>query len=492
MNLRNEIQESKDYLFLLLTSLLFFLLRLPSLFEPYWYGDEGIYHVIGAALRQGRLLYSGIWDNKPPLLYITYSIFNDQFAMRLVSLLIGLLTIVAFFYMARQLFLTKHSENKTQEEKMIYLSTLTFAILFGLPLLEGNIANSENFMLLPIIVAAILVLKFIQSRNPFLPLYSGFMLAIAFLYKIVAIFDLAAFSIILAITLTKKISLKSLLKTTQDILPLFIGFAIPLILTFIYFLIQGDILDFVNAVFRQNINYVGWGNKFFIPQGFLILKLAILGIWLTFIYVRKDKFSLAEIFIFTWIALATFNAFFSQRPYTHYMLVLLPSICLLFALTLKKHNQRVSLFLLVILIILLVKNFNFYKKTPFYYYNFLAFVIGSRDVPSYQAFFDRKTPNDYIMAQYINMHAQREDQLFVWGNNAQVYRLTDKLPPGRFTVLYHMSASQKTLEETKNVLEQAKPKYILLSSSKRATPFNLLDYIQRFSVGESILYERLF
>ena len=28
-------------------------LRIPSLFEPYWYGDEGIYLTIGQAMRHG-------------------------------------------------------------------------------------------------------------------------------------------------------------------------------------------------------------------------------------------------------------------------------------------------------------------------------------------------------------------------------------------------------------------------------------------------------
>ena len=46
------------------------LLRIPSWFEPYWYGDEGIYLTIGQALRKGVILYSQIHDNKPPLLYM--------------------------------------------------------------------------------------------------------------------------------------------------------------------------------------------------------------------------------------------------------------------------------------------------------------------------------------------------------------------------------------------------------------------------------------
>ena len=45
-------------------------LRVPSLFEPYWYGDEGIYLTIGRAMRGGMELYKEVHDNKPPLLYV--------------------------------------------------------------------------------------------------------------------------------------------------------------------------------------------------------------------------------------------------------------------------------------------------------------------------------------------------------------------------------------------------------------------------------------
>ena len=43
---------------------LFVVLRFPSLFEPNWYGDEGIYQSIGFGLRSGRQFYTGVWDNK--------------------------------------------------------------------------------------------------------------------------------------------------------------------------------------------------------------------------------------------------------------------------------------------------------------------------------------------------------------------------------------------------------------------------------------------
>src|SRR3990167_11223703 len=134
-----------ENIFLGVIGSLFALLRFPSIFEPYWYGDEGIYQVIGVALREGRVLYSEIWDNKPPILYLIYAIFSgEQFYVRLASLIVGIGTIVVFYYLAIKIFKNLYS---------IYFSTAFFALMFSLPVLEGNIANAENFMLLPVIGA---------------------------------------------------------------------------------------------------------------------------------------------------------------------------------------------------------------------------------------------------------------------------------------------------------------------------------------------------
>src|SRR5690349_2456022 len=170
-----KIEKDKAFWALLAISFFFFLLRLPSLIEPNWYGDEGYYQVIGMALNHGSLLYSQIWDNKPPLLYIIYAIFHgDQFSVRLASLFVGLFTTWAFYYLAKKLF---------NHEKTSIITTSIFALLFATPLIEGNIANAENLMLFPITLAAILVYKIsnpnykLQTTN--YKLFAGLLLGIA-------------------------------------------------------------------------------------------------------------------------------------------------------------------------------------------------------------------------------------------------------------------------------------------------------------------------
>src|SRR3989344_5715481 len=125
--LKEEI--SRSYFFLSLSLVVFSFLRLPSVIEPYWYGDEGIYQVIGNALNKGRILYSGIWDNKPPLLYYIYaSLGSDQFLVRLVSLIFGVASIVVFYFLAEKLLKTRLA---------VYSATGIFAVFFASPVIEG-------------------------------------------------------------------------------------------------------------------------------------------------------------------------------------------------------------------------------------------------------------------------------------------------------------------------------------------------------------------
>ena len=64
--MRQLLDKPRELAALLAISFSFFLLRFPSLFEPNWYGDEGIYQAIGIAMREGRMLYSEIWGRDFP------------------------------------------------------------------------------------------------------------------------------------------------------------------------------------------------------------------------------------------------------------------------------------------------------------------------------------------------------------------------------------------------------------------------------------------
>lgn len=493
MKLLKRLQGSKEFIFLILTLFLFFLLRLPSLFEPLWYGDEGIYQVIGTSLNNGKLLYKEIFDNKPPLLYWLYSFFHsDQFAIRLASLIFGMLSVLIFFLLSKKLFKNK--------KNIQYLTTFIFALLFGLPILEGNIANAENFMLLPIIISAILILNaqkqnsnrsFINHSsfilNPYF--FSGFLLGLAFLFKIVAIFDFLAFFVfcfILNFSSSKKeIKLSRIL----------VGFLLPIFFTILFFALKGALPDFIRTTFTTNISYVSYGNRIGSFPLLLFVKLALLGIFTMYLFAKRKKIHENSLFILIWFAFSLFNAFFSQRPYTHYLLVLIPSLSFMIgAILFDKKNQKAIAIIFLIALITLIKGFGIPRlnKNISYYQNFLSYMKGEKSMDSYQAFFDKDTPFDYEIARFIRPKISKNETIFVWGNNAQLYQLVGVIPPTKYIVAYHITSYKDAAASTKNAINKIKPKFIVLMPNQQIIPFSLMNYSEKIKINNAIIYERLF
>lgn len=497
MSLLKKLEKSLDVWFVIIFLILFFFLRLPSLIEPYWYGDEGIYQTIGIVLNQGGLLYRDVWDNKPPLLYFFYSFLDsDQFNLRMISLIFGAFGVVSFFMLSKKL-LTKPAVYRTVSG--------VFALFFGLPLIEGNIANAENFIIPLVVFSAYLLTKHLsgKKREPLVIFSVGFILGMAFLIKIVALFDFLAFLIILLIVNSpKKInadSLKNHLRNKAgDVLLFVLGFIIPFLFTIFYFYINGSLLLYINSMFFSNIDYVGWGNRLSIPLSLLHVKIMILGLSLFIIFLKRKTIVFpAFIFILIWFAFSLFNTFFSQRPYPHYMLTLLPSYCLLLGsifLYGKVKNQLLLIFLVSSIVV-----FNYFslfstrsiEKNVNYYANFLDYSLGQKDTNSYRAFFDRNTPRDYLIADFIEMNSMKEDGIFVWGNNAQLYKLTGKTPPGKYTTLYHIVQYPDGIANTKLGLKKMNPKFIILVSENPAFPFSLYNYRERINIQGAKIYERI-
>ena len=482
-----------EELFLGIIVSVFALLRLPSLLEPYWYGDEGIYQTLGLGIDNGRLLYRDIFDNKPPILYLLYGLLNsDQFLLRFVSLFFGLISVLTFFALCKRILKNKNAS---------FIATFIFALLFDLPIVEGNIANAENFMLFFNILAGLLVLKStdtdISTTKNKLLFLAGLLISISFLFKIVGVFDFAAFFIFLFfINFSKNFKdifrLENIYRQLRKLMPLIIAFVIPITFVTVYFILNDSFSYFLKAAFSNNIGYVGYGNTFIIPQGLLLIKLLILFTGLLFVFIKRESLGKERIFVYIWFFFSLFNAFFSQRPYTHYVLVVVPSFCLMLGLIMLKNKYlKTDLLIFVISTFFLLTQFSYYAKTVFYYQNFVQFIAGQKNAYDYQRFFDGNTPNDYEIAGYVNNRLGKNDNLFIWGNNAQVYKLTDKLPPGRYTVAYHITNYEDGYKNTQEGLNKNNPKFIIIMPNVSSYPFSLLNYAPKININGISIYERL-
>ncbi len=468
----------KTVWFLAAVCFLFILLRFPSLYEPHWYGDEGIYQVVGRAINGGRILYKDIWDNKPPLLYLYYAVVNGNlFLIKLLSMGAGLGAVVCFYFLSKKLFLKNY---------VPYISTMVFTFLFGLPILEGNIANAENFMLLPIIAASLLIFKYFESKNLKILIYSGLLLSIAGATKIVALFDFSAFIYFIFLNdhFKKRIN-------TKPYFYFLLSFVSILLIAAFYFLLRGAFWDFMSGVFLDNVSYVGQQNRSSYPQVLIILKLLLLTGAVLFLYKIRNKLSQSSLFIYIWTVFALYSSFFSARPYIHYLLVILPAFSLLVGnLFEDKKTRVVSLIIVASISLLAYFHFQVYQKNIRYYMNYLNFVTSQSTADSYEAFFDWSTPRDYALASFIKENVRQDERIFVWSDRAQIYALSNQLPIGKYVVGYHITFYKDADVITKEQLDMVRPKYIIQTFEQPMKSTLLNSYKLRYIMDGAKIYER--
>ncbi|EKD86352.1 MAG: hypothetical protein ACD_37C00334G0001, partial [uncultured bacterium] len=331
-----------------------------------------------------------------------------------------------------------------------------------------------------------LVRRALEARTYFL---AGLILSFAFLTKVVAAFDFLAFSTFLIFTQDK--NSKEIIH--KKLFPFILGFILPVLITTSYFLLNGNFKEFLNAFILRNISYVGYENEFFVPQGLLFLKIFLLGIFLSFLYLQRKNISKNVLLVFIWFGLSLFSVYFSQRPYTHYLIVLLPSFCLMIAVIIAEKKERViALITLVLALIIIRQTFilKFEKVIP-YYSNLVAFCMDKKDVNSYQSFFDKRTPRDYLLANYIRITTSKDDGVLIWGNNAQVYKLSERTPIFRYTVAYHTLTFPNGIQEMESAIEKEKPKYIILMPDMPIFPLSLSNYSEKARIENAIIYEKI-
>jgi hypothetical protein len=432
------------------------------------------------------MLYRDIWDNKPPLLYLIYAVFDGNlFSVKLASLFSGLLSLFAFYILTGKIFTKNFSR---------YIATILYGFLFATPLLEGNIANAENFMLLPIVLAGYFVLNFSESKKNKYLIFAGVLLSLALITKVVAVFDFVSFIIFLDIIFWVKLTeekKKTIINFIFSKILFLISFLSLFFIVCLYFFWNGAISDFLSGVLSQNLSYVNSSNTFIFPMGILLLKSLFLSFVLIFLIAKRKQISRGNLFIYLWIAFSVYSAFFSQRPYIHYLLVMLPAFCLLVGSIIENGKRRIfNICLLTVLILVSYFYFTVYKKPFSYYINYIEFITNHKSIVSYEKFFDELVPRDYEIASFIDINVDKNDSVFLWSDNAQIYALSHKAPLGKYIVAYHITFYKNAALETKIAIEKIRPRYIIQTTQVPFSKDTLSSYHLRYEMIGTKIYER--
>jgi 4-amino-4-deoxy-L-arabinose transferase-like glycosyltransferase len=441
------------------------ILRIPSFFEPYSYGDEMIYMTLGQGIRQGIPLYSGLYDNKPPILYLITAAAGSLVWFKIFLAIAGLISIGLFAKIVKEI---------SGNEKFQKVATIIFALLTTLPLLEGNIANAENFMMATSLGAIYLLLaKKPNFKNLFL---AGILFGISFLIKVPALFDLPV--VIIFWLITRQLKKENIKKTLVNSLSVFLGFLLPIIITFVWFLAKGHLPEYLRAVFLQNVGYVSsWRpgdvqKSFFAKNLPLLIRAFIVFAGTALVFIFRKKLSKNFVLASVWTLLALFAVTLSERPYPHYLLQAAAPIAVLLGIFFTEKSLEQSLVVIPLFIAFFVPvyyKFWYYPTAP-YYLRFIKFVTGNLSRDDYFTKFDAATIRNYKIANFLAVSSYPTDKVFVWGpDSPAIYALSRRLPPIKYVADYHIN-DYSNQGEVKAAISQSKPRFIVLTPEASAFP----------------------
>lgn len=464
-NFRKNI--SKEHWIFAAILFLIFILRYPSLFEPFWYGDEGIFAAVGRNLNQGGVLYETAWDNKPPMIYLTYQvIFNlfgvSMFWLRLVTLTV-VLCVAAIIY---------ETSEATIGAKRALVAALVFGFLSSLRIIEGNLALTEIYMILPITLAMMVAVK--RKFDYPSVFVAGFLFAVGSLYKQVGALEAAALGIFLFLTTERFFDFfkKGLVLT--------FGFVVPYAFTILYFAPKNLLNDYIFAAYTYYRIYLEES-----PQYQIFINASkILPILSVIFYGLYQKYKLKKVEIttlfFLWVAFSLLGSYFSGRTYGHYLVQAVPAVSLLVAsIVIPFKAGRWSLqfttaraifaafFFIPLLILTRLLFSDFLSGGPInqikYYKNFIDYAAGNKGLGEYNNFFDRNVNTIMALADSIDQSGYRGKIIYIWGDFPWLYAIVDAKNPSRYVTSFHVFGVPNGPEEVASDLNSNLPDLIIKS-----------------------------
>ena len=313
--------------------LLTLLLRLPLLDIPFE-RDEGGYAYIGWRLGHHELPYRDWVDQKPPAIFWVYRFalslpFDSIRAVHLVALVFSAAAACALFFLARRFMSLPWAA----------VAAGLFAVLSTDPLVEGTAANTELFMLLPLILSQIAFHAAASGgrRRIALMLLSGALTGVAMAFKQVAGVNWFFLIVCYPLFVTGKGRWRQTLSFAACSTA---GAALVWGFIAVWFWRQNALKEFIYYVFTYNLEYASttplparFGNC---AEVLAVLWRTQSGVWiLTAVGLgglwAADRRKLC-LFVVIWLITSMAGVSASGYFFAHYFQQLLPALCVAAAL----------------------------------------------------------------------------------------------------------------------------------------------------------------
>lgn len=429
--------------------------------------DEGEYAYAGQMILDGSLPYAEVYNMKLPGIYFAYAGIEALFGHTHQAVHIGLacvniLTIILLFFLGRNLI----------DPLAGLIASACFAVLCLDPVLQGIFANSEHFVILPVIGGMILMLHALKKNRPAVYFISGLLFGVGVLMKQHgAFFSLFALLYLLVTELKAGSSFSNVV--VRGLL-FSAGTAVPYGCVSLFFWSAGIFDKFWFWTVQYASRYTA---QVPLGLGWLMLKetlrdmfrsspfiwlLAGIGLsapaWSR--HARKHDFFTHGLFFFS--LLSVMPGLYFRR---HYFLLIVPAVSLLFGMAVStarnempKVNRKSLLAYLPILISALVLTGSLYKHG--------SFMLGktpeqlSRSINGLNPF-----PESIEIGKFIRANSGENDRIAVIGSEPQIYFYSGRRSATSYIYMYPlMELHEFALDMQKDMVREIEtndPKFLV-------------------------------
>jgi hypothetical protein len=410
------------------------LIRLPSLTEPRWYFDEGVFTTVAWAASKGLPLYARAYDLQPPGIYWLYEgiIALGAREHHLVTQIVGGL------FVAATAVLTFVISMRFMPLRPAALAGALTGFVLSIPTLDGDLLNVE-IAALPFFLAS---LRLAFSRRWPLIFAAGVLVGVAVVMR--PSFAVDSFALLIP-----------LLSNGRKVVRLVVagaGAAATLIAALLALWVEGSLPAYVNTVLPSDHTYALSGNGgTFVP---MFLRLAVLGV-ISVICLVRAKSERGRL-LAVWLPASLAGSSLTPLEYTHFFHEAAPVLAFAIALRVAGFRWRwhlapqaalaLVIFAEAVLIlpsqqtavmesrtpqIPLRHNFA-YWDLPAYYGNWLAFVSGARTKNQYDQWFNEVGQQDAETVLLQHLATSSSDRLLVLGGRPWLYVESGLLPATRY------------------------------------------------------------
>ena len=413
------------------------LLRAPGLGKPIWNVDEAVTFTMAEQIRRGEVPYRDAVDQRSPLapfaqaaVFAAAGDWNLHAQHAVLALMIGG-TAVLLYQLGRRL----------GDEAAGVDGSLWFTLLsLTLPSVRDTMPAHVAWYLIFFSTAGFsgLALAWAGGRGRWAVL-GGAAFGLSVLAKQPGALDFGVALVLLALGFVGEPQRRKLL--AQLAAGLVAGFALPLLLTAVYFAIRGAWADLVYYTWTYN-------NTLYVPdvpplQRWLTIRVPFQLAWqahpLVVVFAvlgaigllsraasrlwrRDGRLDLAGWLILGWCAAGLVATTLSGREFTHYSIQLIPGLSLACGWTTATAGRKIL-------------GWSFLGRWRAAVAGLAALLLAgvlARTVPARVRALDLPEPGVDTIAQLVRRHTAAADRIFVWGYNPEIYVQSERLPATRF------------------------------------------------------------